>query len=49
MPDLVTVMASLRGLHLAATLSLLGTVGFVAWILPAATETQPSLRRRGIM
>jgi hypothetical protein len=45
MSSLATVTALLRGLHLAATLSLLGTAGFVVWILPAA-ETQPSLRRR---
>ncbi len=31
-----TMMALVRGLHLAATLSLLGTAGFLAWILPAA-------------
>src|SRR3954469_20137599 len=46
MSDLVTLMALLRGLHLAATLSLLGTVGFIAWILPTATSVAPSLRRR---
>jgi putative copper export protein/mono/diheme cytochrome c family protein len=46
MPGLATFMALLRSLHLSATLSLLGTAGFVAWILPAATATQPSLRRR---
>jgi putative copper export protein/mono/diheme cytochrome c family protein len=31
-----TTLALARGLHLAATLSLLGTVGFIAWVLPAA-------------
>jgi putative copper export protein len=31
-----TAMALLRGLHLAAMLSLLGTAGFIAWMLPAA-------------
>ncbi len=36
MMDLVTLTALLRGLHLAASLSLLGVVGFIAWILPAA-------------
>jgi putative copper export protein len=46
MSGFATVMALLRGLHLAATLSLLGTAGFVAWILPAASSTLPSLRRR---
>lgn len=35
MSNLVTLAALLRGLHLAATLSLLGTVGFRAWILPS--------------
>ena len=33
MISLATVMALVRGLHLAATLSLLGTVGFIAWML----------------
>src|SRR5689334_1211070 len=46
MPGLATTMALLRGLHLAATLSLLGAAGFVAWILPAATRPPLSLRRR---
>ncbi|PPQ26302.1 CopD family protein [Rhodopila globiformis] len=45
MSGLATTMALLRGLHLAAMLSLLGTAGFVAWILPAATAVPPSLRR----
>lgn len=36
MADLATSMALLRGLHLAAGLSLLGTAGFIAWVLPAA-------------
>ena len=35
MSELVTPVALLRGLHLAATLSLLGTVGFMTWILPS--------------
>jgi len=34
--DQSTLLALLRGLHLAATLSLLGVVGFIAWVLPAA-------------
>jgi putative copper export protein/mono/diheme cytochrome c family protein len=37
MADLATLLALLRGLHLAATLSLLGVVGFITWVLPAAT------------
>ena len=36
MPDQVAILAVLRGLHLAAALSLLGTVAFIAWVLPAA-------------
>ena len=36
-------MALVRGLHLAATLSLLGTVGFIAWILPAAAVVAGSV------
>jgi hypothetical protein len=36
MIGLATTMAVVRGLHVAATLSLLGTVGFLAWVLPAA-------------
>ena len=36
MADQATLLALLRGLHLAATLSLLGVVGFIAWVLPAA-------------
>ncbi len=36
MPDQTTILAVLRGLHLAASLSLLGGVGFLAWVLPAA-------------
>ena len=36
MMGLATIMALARGLHLAATLSLLGTVGFLLWMLPAA-------------
>jgi copper resistance protein D len=39
-------MALVRGLHLAATLSMLGTVGFLAWILPAASVVPEPLRRR---
>jgi putative copper export protein/mono/diheme cytochrome c family protein len=41
-----TIVALLRGLHLAATLSLLGTVGFLAFTLPAASEVPDALRRR---
>jgi hypothetical protein len=46
MITLATIMALVRGLHLAATLSLLGTVGFIAWILPAAATVPDPLRRR---
>lgn len=35
MIDLATATAAFRGLHLAATLSLLGAAGFVACVLPA--------------
>ncbi len=41
-----TTMALVRGLHLAATLSLLGTAGFLAWILPAGGITPDPLHRR---
>ena len=41
-----TTMALVRGLHLAATLSLLGTAGFLAWILPAGGATPDRLHRR---
>jgi putative copper export protein/mono/diheme cytochrome c family protein len=41
-----TTMAVVRGLHLAATLSLLGTAGFLAWILPAAGVAPGTLHRR---
>jgi putative copper export protein/mono/diheme cytochrome c family protein len=46
MITLPTVMAITRGLHLAATLSLLGTVGFIAWMLPAASMVSEPLRRQ---
>ena len=42
MPAAAVITAVSRGLHLAATLSLLGTAGFVALILPANT-TIPDL------
>jgi putative copper export protein/mono/diheme cytochrome c family protein len=45
MITLATMMAVARGLHLAATLSLLGTVGFIAWMLPAAGMVPDRLRR----
>jgi putative copper export protein/mono/diheme cytochrome c family protein len=35
------LLAVLRGLHLAALLSVLGTTGFLAWILPAAEDGRP--------
>lgn len=46
MVGLATIMALMRGLHLAATLSLLGTAGFLAWMLPAAGGAPYRLRRR---
>src|ERR1700753_1345106 len=46
MIGLATTMALVRGLHLAASLSLLGTAGFVVWMLPAAGATPDALRRR---
>jgi putative copper export protein/mono/diheme cytochrome c family protein len=46
MVDAASIMAGMRGLHLAATVSLLGTVAFVAWILPAAGSVPTELRRR---
>jgi putative copper export protein/mono/diheme cytochrome c family protein len=50
MIGLATIMALVRGLHLAATLSLLGTAGFLAWMLPAAggvaVGAVPDLLRR---
>jgi putative copper export protein/mono/diheme cytochrome c family protein len=46
MADAATIMALMRGLHLAATLSLLGTAGFLAWMLPAAGGVPAALRRR---
>lgn len=46
MISLATIMPMTRALHLAATLSLLGTVGFIAWILPAASAVPDALRRR---
>jgi putative copper export protein/mono/diheme cytochrome c family protein len=45
MIDLATMMALVRGLHLAATVSLLGTAGFIAWMLPAAGAVPHRLRR----
>ena len=44
MAALPTIMALMRGLHLAATLSLLGAAGFSIWILPAA-RTEPDRLR----
>nr|WP_294505980.1 CopD family protein [uncultured Rhodopila sp.] len=46
MIDLLTIMPLVRGLHLAATLSLLGSAGFIAWTLPAAGPPPDALRRR---
>lgn len=44
--SLAAIMPLVRGLHLAATLSLLGTVSFIAWMLPAAPAVPDGLRRR---
>jgi putative copper export protein/mono/diheme cytochrome c family protein len=44
MIGVASVMAMMRGLHLAAMLSLLGTVGFLAWMLPGGSVEL--LRRR---
>jgi putative copper export protein/mono/diheme cytochrome c family protein len=41
-----TTLALVHGLHLAATLSLLGTVGFIAWVLPAAAADGGGMARR---
>lgn len=46
MISFATIMAITRALHLAASLSLLGTVGFIAWILPAVPVVPDALRRR---
>ena len=46
MIDADTLLALLRGLHLAATLSLLGVVGFIAWLLPAAAAGMGGKRHR---
>ncbi|WP_158932821.1 CopD family protein [Acidisphaera sp. S103] len=45
MVDLATTMALVRGLHLAATLSLLGTVGFLLWMLPSGPAVPRALHR----
>jgi putative copper export protein/mono/diheme cytochrome c family protein len=44
--DTATIMAMARGLHVAAMLSLLGTAGFMAWMLPVAGVPPDLLRRR---
>ena len=46
MIGLATAAALLRGLHLAASLSLLGTAGFMLWMLPAAAPAPDPLRHR---
>jgi putative copper export protein/mono/diheme cytochrome c family protein len=43
--DTATIMALMRGLHVATMLSLLGTVGFIAWMLPVAGPSPDVLRR----
>src|SRR4051812_45300411 len=40
------ITALMRGLHLAAMLSLLGAGGFIAWMLPACGSVPDLLRRR---
>lgn len=44
MLDQATLLALLRGVHLAATLSLLGMIGFLAWMLPAAGSSADAMR-----
>jgi putative copper export protein len=46
MSDLASLMALLRGLHLAAMLSLLGAAAFIVWLLPTMEASPPALRRR---
>src|SRR3954447_5212729 len=46
MSDLASLMALLRGLHLAAMLSLLGAAGFIVWLLPTVEASPPELCRR---
>ena len=43
MISLATAVILVRGLHLAATLSLLGVIGYIAWVLPAAAVNDSSL------
>jgi putative copper export protein/mono/diheme cytochrome c family protein len=49
MSNLTTLMALLRGLHVAAMLSLLGSAGFIAWMLPAAGAVTPASLRRSLV
>jgi putative copper export protein len=46
MADHGTLLAVLRGLHMAATLSLLGTAGFILWVLPATGQDGADLLPR---
>ena len=46
MAGAVIATSLMRGLHLAATLSLLGAAGFIAWMLPAASGVPIALRQR---
>jgi mono/diheme cytochrome c family protein/uncharacterized membrane protein len=46
MSGLATTMALMRGLHLAAAVSLLGTAGFMIGMLPAASVVPDLLRRQ---
>src|ERR1700761_5297800 len=44
--QMATIMALMRGLHMAAIISLLGTTGFLTWVLPGAGPPPGELRRR---
>jgi putative copper export protein/mono/diheme cytochrome c family protein len=46
MVDPAIIMALMRSLHLAAMVSLLGTAGFLAWVLPVAGTPPDTLRHR---
>jgi putative copper export protein/mono/diheme cytochrome c family protein len=46
MTEAATVMVLMRSLHLAAMVSLLGTVAFLTWMLPAAASASVHLRVR---
>src|SRR5690349_14035648 len=46
MSGLASLMALLRGLHLAAMLSLLGATAFLIWLLPTVEASPAPLRRQ---